>query len=68
MVVLTVPEAALRLGVGRSYLYGLVMRGEIVSMKLGRSRRIPVAALERFVEERLQDAATGNAGPSETLS
>ena len=53
-LLLTVPEAALRLGVGRSFLYELVMRGEIDSMKLGRSRRIPVVALERFVSERLE--------------
>ena len=54
-LLLTVPEAALRLGVGRSFLYELVMRGEIASLKLGRARRIPVAALEQFVRERLAE-------------
>ena len=48
-LLLTVPEAALRLGVGRSFLYRLVMAGEVRSVKLGRSRRIPVRALEEFV-------------------
>ena len=52
-LLLTVPEAALRLGVGRSFLYELVMQGEIASVKLGRARRIPVASLEQFVEQRL---------------
>ena len=50
-MLITVAEAAVRLGVGRSYLYSKVMAGDIASVKLGRSRRIPVAALERFVEE-----------------
>ena len=58
-VLLTVSQAAERLGVGRSCLYGLVMSGDVASIKLGRARRIPVAALERFVAERL--AAAGEA-------
>ena len=59
-VLLTVTEAALRLGVGRSFLYNLVTRGEIASVKLGRARRIPVAALEEFVI-RLQAAGRADA-------
>jgi excisionase family DNA binding protein len=42
------------LSIGRSHCYQLVMRGEIASIKLGRSRRIPVTALEQFVRERLE--------------
>lgn len=58
-LLLTVGQAAERLGVGRSFLYSMVMAGEIASIKLGRARRIPVAALERFVEERMrQDGNT----------
>ena len=53
-LLLTVEEAADRLSVGRSSLYNLVMSGEIVSIKLGRSRRVPAAELERFVSERLE--------------
>ena len=59
-MLLTVTEAALRLGVGRSFLYNLVIRGEIASVKLGRARRIPVAALEEFVT-RLQAASRADA-------
>ena len=54
-LLLTVAEAAGRLGVARSHLYGWVMTGELSSVKLGRSRRIPVAALERFIAERLKE-------------
>ena len=57
-LLLTVAEAAARLGVARSHLYPWLMSGELPSVKLGRSRRIPVAALDRFVDERL---ASGDA-------
>lgn len=53
-LLLTVAEAAVRLGCGRSFLYKLLMRGEISSVTLGRSRRIPVAALEEFIQARLE--------------
>lgn len=56
-ILLTVTEAANRLALGRTMVYALVLRGEIASLKVGRARRIPVAALERFVQDRLaQDA------------
>ena len=58
-LLLSVDEAARRLSVGRSHLYDLLLRGQIESIKLGRSRRIPVAALERFVAERLEAADGG---------
>ena len=48
---LRVDEAASLLGVGRSFLYALVQRGEIASVKLGRARRIPMSALEEFVKK-----------------
>ena len=53
-LLLSVDEAARRISCGRSHLYELLRRGEIQSVRLGRSRRIPVAALVRFVEERLE--------------
>ena len=47
---LTVAEAARRLGIGRSHAYIYVLRGELESVKLGRSRRVPVDAIDAFVE------------------
>ena len=47
---LTVDEAALRLGIGRSHAYIYVLRGELESVKLGKSRRVPVEAIDAFVE------------------
>ena len=54
-LLVSVDEAARRLSLGRSLVYTLVMAGRIHSVKIGRARRIPVASLERFVEERLAE-------------
>ncbi len=47
---LTVRESSKALGIGRSTLYGLVMNGDIKSIKIGSSRRIKRSDLEAYVE------------------
>jgi excisionase family DNA binding protein len=48
---LLTPEAAAELlSVGRTAIYDLMARGELSSVRIGRSRRIPIAALHEFVE------------------
>jgi excisionase family DNA binding protein len=47
---LRVEEAAEWLGLGRTKAYELVYRGILPSVTIGRSRRVPVAALHAFVE------------------
>jgi excisionase family DNA binding protein len=47
---LTPDEAAATLGIKRSMLYRLLRRGEILSVQVGSARRIPVKALEAYVE------------------
>ena len=44
-------ECAELLGVSRSRLYELMNAGAVRSVVIGRSRRIPRAELERFVEQ-----------------
>src|SRR5262245_57364164 len=44
-VVITIPEAARLLGVGKNTLYEAARRGEIPVLALGRRRLVPVAAL-----------------------
>jgi len=44
-------EVAQALGIGRSQAYSLLSSGEIESIRIGRSRRVPVEALERWLEE-----------------
>lgn len=44
-----VPEAAEVTGISRSTLYELMSRGQLESIKVGRSRLIPHDALEEFI-------------------
>jgi len=46
---LRIEEAAAWLGLSKRKTYELLSRGEIQSVYIGRSRRITLAALERFV-------------------
>ena len=52
-VLLSVDEAASALSMGRTFVYELLTRGEIVSIKIGRRRRIPVSAFQEFVTRQL---------------
>lgn len=58
-VLLTVDEAAEAMSLGRSYVYELVMRNTIRSVKVGRKRRIPVAELHAFVARQLTEMEWG---------
>jgi excisionase family DNA binding protein len=49
-LLLTVSEAAQRLGIGRSLLYELLAEGQVESIHVGRLRRIPVDALADFID------------------
>jgi hypothetical protein len=40
-------------------MYDLVMRSEVASIKVGRMRRIPLAALQAFVTRQLADFERG---------
>ncbi len=57
-LLLTPVEAARCLAIARSSLYALLLTGEIVSVKIGRSRRIPIDALTAFIarKQREQEA------------
>ena len=57
---LTVAQAATMLSLGRSKAYELVMKGDIRSITIGRSRRIPVQALDEFIQERVSDSDPGS--------
>ena len=41
------------MGLGRTYVYRLVMQGELVSLKIGRNRRVPLWALHAFIQEQM---------------
>ncbi|WP_237172249.1 helix-turn-helix domain-containing protein [Mycobacteroides abscessus] len=43
-------EAAKQLCISRAHLYALIRSGEVNAVKLGRSRRIPTAEVERLLK------------------
>ena len=45
-------EAAELLGVGRSKIYALLAAGEIPSVRVGKSIRVPAGELRKWVQER----------------
>ncbi|MGW1798942.1 excisionase family DNA-binding protein [Streptomyces sp. NPDC001984] len=59
LVLLTVEEAARRLGIGRTTCFGLIASGELESVKVGSLRRIPADALAVYVA-RLRDATVSS--------
>jgi excisionase family DNA binding protein len=56
-LVLTVEQAAKRLGIGRTLMYALVGSGEVESVEIGRLRRIPVECLTDYIN-RLREQNT----------
>jgi excisionase family DNA binding protein len=59
-LLLRVNEAADALSLGRSKAYELVRSGALPSVRVGRSLRIPVAALETWINERAAVGANDN--------
>ena len=51
-LLLKIPEASLALGIGRSTLYELIAAGELRVIRVGKSVRISVDELRRWVEQR----------------
>ena len=49
---LSVDEAATMLGLGRSALYGELQGGHLRSIKVGRRRLVPAAAIADYIAER----------------
>lgn len=49
-LLLTTEEAALALGISRTKVYELILAGTLVSVKIGTRRRVPVAALDAYVQ------------------
>ncbi len=59
-LLLTPKEAARQLSLAPSTLYQLLLRGEVESVTIGRSRRIPMSALTAYVDRlRREQAASG---------
>jgi excisionase family DNA binding protein len=48
-ILLTIPEAARRLGIGRTLAYELIADGQLDVVHIGRAARVPVEAVHDFV-------------------
>ena len=49
-------EVAELLGVGRSRVYDLMRKRELLSVRIGKSRRVPTAAVEEYVKGLTENA------------
>jgi excisionase family DNA binding protein len=54
---LTVPEVMDALNLSRFKVYDLIRSRQLLSIKIGRSRRVPADALRTFIEHQLEEAA-----------
>jgi excisionase family DNA binding protein len=61
-LLLTIPEAARKLGCGRTLVYRLIADGELTEIHLGAAARIPAAALQQLVARKLAAAVERQAG------
>lgn len=57
-IVLTIEEAAQRLGIGRTTMYALVKTGQIRTVTIGRLRRVPAFCLDEYVQNLLTESST----------
>ena len=51
-LLLTIPQVAAMLGLGRTKVYDLIEREGLPSIKLGTARRVPVKALHAWLDQR----------------
>lgn len=56
-VLLRPEEVAQVCSIGRTAVYAAIREGRLESVRLGRSRRIPAAAVQRFVDSLLWEGA-----------
>jgi excisionase family DNA binding protein len=57
-VLVSVAEAARMLSIGRTVAWDLVRKRKIKSVKIGRTRRVPIAAIQDYIEQLMgEDAA-----------
>lgn len=56
-LLLTVPEAAKALAISRSKLYELLASGVLRSVRIDGSRRVPLDALNAYINTLMEEAA-----------
>jgi len=56
-ILVSVAEAAEMLSIGRTAAWELVRKRKIKSVKIGRTRRLPIAAIEEYVQQLMDEDA-----------
>lgn len=56
---LTVAETCAYLRISKWSVYQLIRKGQLPSVKIGRRRLIPMASIEKLVQQQLQTEAEG---------
>ncbi len=57
-LLLSIEESAAQLRIGRSRMFDLIRRGEVLSVKVGGSRRIPYDSLKDYVNRLVTEQGT----------
>lgn len=66
-LLVSIKQASAMLSISRSVIYQLMDAGQLTPIRIGRSVRLPVEQLERFVADRLADADR-DGGPAQPNS
>ena len=56
-ILVTVEEMATMLSIGRTVAWELVRKGKVKSVKIGRTRRVPITAIQVYIEQLMDGAA-----------
>jgi excisionase family DNA binding protein len=57
LILVSVADAARMLSIGRTAAWELVRKRKIKSVKIGRTRRLPIAAIEEYVQRLMDEDA-----------
>jgi len=61
-ILYTVEEVADILHIGRSTVFTLIKQGKLESIRLGRSRRVPIDAMQEYVNDLLSESRSNRNG------
>lgn len=56
-ILVTVEEAAEMLSIGRTAAWELVRKRKLRSVKIGRTRRVPVSVIQEYIQQLLEEEA-----------
>ena len=67
-ILLSVEDAAERLALSRTRVYGLIKDGEIFSVRIGRLRRVPVESLTAYTARLIAEQGRDKPAPASRMA